>query len=149
MLLAELIGLLECAMGGPARKSCAVETNPAGVPNLALDSLGTYLGEARALRDLYEDAPIDAVWLTARLQDSAAIPWPSQPTPPPSERSHRDANDLIYPTSLLVYTFVGLDSVEVTAEYRQDWVHGNRVLLRIPRSQWIAYEDLPPIEEQG
>ena len=124
------------------------ERNPAAVFALPTDSLAVYLSEARALRQTAENAGVEAIWVTAHLHAPPPV-WPRRPVGPPLERARRNANDLPYPASLLVYTFVGLDSVEVAAEYQQDWITGSRVLLRIPRSQWIDPDDLPPIEEQG
>jgi hypothetical protein len=52
---------------------------------------------------------------------------------------------LAYPGSVLVYALVGAGEVSVRRIYRQDWVGGTRLLLRIPRSAWALAESLPPL----
>ncbi|MBK8229935.1 MAG: hypothetical protein IPK72_04955 [Candidatus Eisenbacteria bacterium] len=46
----------------------------------------------------------------------------------------------------MLATLVGLRSVSAELEYQQDWVSGERLLLRIPRSAWVSVDSLPAIE---
>jgi hypothetical protein len=72
----------------------------------------------------------------------------SDPMPPPPSRRTITANDLLYPMSVLVYTLRGLEPVDVLREYRQDWLGGERVALRIPRSQFVPLDSLQAIEQE-
>ena len=107
------------------------------------DSLAAYLNEAQDLRARIEaDAsPNTAVWILALKAPVHAV------TGKPVTREARalSAEELSYPTSLLVYAFVGKSPAQAVAHYRQDGVGGERVLLRLPRNGWIPPERLPPI----
>jgi 4-amino-4-deoxy-L-arabinose transferase-like glycosyltransferase len=72
--------------------------------------------------------------------------WPSRPAPPPSMRSQRGAASLGYPGNVLVSVLAGLSPAEVAWEYRQDWVSGDRVVMRLPRSSWVPLDSIPRLE---
>src|SRR5690606_22470140 len=57
------------------------------------------------------------------------------PRTPAPGRERADANQFSFPTSLLIYTLIGLDPAEVSAEYRRDWMGGDPVLLALPRTR--------------
>jgi hypothetical protein len=103
--------------------------------------------EARALRRSLEERGVKRVWCVAVLAATKTV-WANHPTAPPAERKTIDANAVRYPTSILVHSFVGLEPVSVAAEFRQDWVGGERVLLEIPRATWIDPDSLPSVEIQ-
>jgi hypothetical protein len=108
--------------------------NAAGVRPVSADSLDAYVSEARALRQRLEREmpPEGAVWVPTLVEGRPDAP-------------ERTAGDLAYPTSILVYTLVGNRSVPAVVRYRQDWVGGDRALLRIPRALWVAPETLGPV----
>lgn len=119
--------------------------NPAAVPVTPLDSLDTYRHEALALReDLGRHLPeTGAVWIIGTL-------LPPAPGDPPFDREGRvDANRIAYPTNLLVHAFAGLNPQSPARVYPQDWMGMVRVLLRLPREDWIEIEDLPPVQGAG
>jgi hypothetical protein len=72
--------------------------------------------------------------------------WPSRPAPPPAVRSRRGAASLGYPGNVLVSVLAGLKPAEVAWEYRQDWVSGDRLVLRLPRSSWVPLDSIPRLE---
>jgi hypothetical protein len=49
---------------------------------------------------------------------------------------------------VLVSVLAGLKPTEIAWEYRQDWVSGDRVVLRIPRSSWVPLDSIPRLETQ-
>lgn len=122
-----------------------------------LDSAITWQREAIALRKTWEQQETGAAWILA-LRDpvtgggaiSADGPtaWPSRPTPPPSARARRGAQSLAYPGNVLVSALVGLKPAEVGWEYRQDWVSGDRLLLRLPRASWVPVDSIPRLEAE-
>ena len=149
-----------------------LDENPAAVFPTPIDSLTSYASEAKSLRAEWERAGTRNVWILAVLlgpqgatessptgTDSSpngggaspsarpGFPAPGAvPMPPPGSRSRLTANDLPYPMSVLVYTLRGLEPVDVLREYRQDWVGGERVALRIPAREFVVLDSLQPIE---
>jgi hypothetical protein len=129
-----------------------------------LDSAATWQQQAIALRTEWEQHGTGTVWLLALRDPDAvepaldlarpavadvpgsAVEWPSRPAPPPSARSRRGAGTLGYPGNVLVSVLAGLRPAEVAWEYRQDWVSGDRVVLRLPRSAWVPLDSVPRLE---
>jgi len=114
--------------------------SPAATEVATLDSLGRYEQQALELRArIVQDMPEEgAVWILALAAETG-----------PDARGAALAatpNDLAYPTSLLLYYLTGLKAQPVVARYRQDWVSGDRLLLRVPREAWVPPESLPPVE---
>ncbi|MCC7143664.1 MAG: hypothetical protein IT349_16310 [Candidatus Eisenbacteria bacterium] len=108
--------------------------NPASNCATPPDSLEAYREQARRLRRKLETSlpPDGAAWVFALIA----------PSPPGlSERVRHTrtiaASEMGYPVALLVHALVGNAAVPVSFVYRQDWVAGDRVVLRIPRSSWI------------
>lgn len=134
-----------------------LDRNPAAVFPTPLDSLASYEGEAYALRAAWESAGVSHVWLlatraemTKRSAGVTAFPAAgAPPAAPPAERATVTANDLLYPTSVLLYALRGLQPVAVLREYRQDWVGGERVAIGIPRTTFVARDSLAAIETAG
>jgi 4-amino-4-deoxy-L-arabinose transferase-like glycosyltransferase len=56
------------------------------------------------------------------------------------------AEQIAYPVGLLVYSLVGRSPVPVAFVYQQDWVAGERVVLRIPQASWTSRDEIPPTE---
>jgi hypothetical protein len=111
-------------------------TNPAAVRAVPADSLEACVRDARALRERFEAAmpPEASVWILAVVDQSAA-----------PGASGLSAGDLAYPTGILVYHLIGNRPVAPVLAYRQDWVSGERVLLRFPRGTWVPVESLGPV----
>ena len=152
------------------------DRNAAGSWSAPLDSAAAWRQQAIALRLAWERRGTGAVWLLAFRDSEATDPaagsdptaatadgtggtaagttpyagtpgaWPSRPTPPPSARSRRGAAFLGYPGNVLVSVLAGLKPAEVAWEYRQDWVSGDRVVLRLPRSSWVPLDSIPKLE---
>jgi hypothetical protein len=124
----------------------AAARNPAALRPASLDSLAAYVEQAAALRRRMEETlpPQGAVWILALVEPGAAEAAAHAGT-------HRElaVEDIGYPMSALVYALVGTQSIKPVALYRQDWVSGQRVLLRIVRSVWVPPEDLPPIDVEA
>ncbi|MBD3236106.1 MAG: hypothetical protein GF330_05340 [Candidatus Eisenbacteria bacterium] len=120
--------------------------NPAAAIPLPVDSLADYLEEARRKRDWIEAhlPPGGMVWILATLETGA-------PEAPEARRTGRvRAMDLRYPTNLLVYRLAGLEPQPVARFYRQDWIAGERLLLRLPPARWMPPSQLPRIQlEEG
>jgi hypothetical protein len=110
--------------------------NPAGVRATPADSLDAYVSEARALRRRLEgEMPAGAcVWVLALTERA-----------PARAATELTAADLAYPPSLLVSLLVGSEPLAPQLRYRQDWVGGDRVLLRLARADWVAPETLGPV----
>lgn len=107
------------------------------------DSLAAYLAEAMELRRSIEAqaAPETAVWILAlQAPVRAATGEPIAPG-----QGSLSAEEVSYPTNLLLYAFIGKEAAEVVTRYRQDGMGGSRVVLRLPREQWIAPDQLPPL----
>lgn len=107
------------------------------------DSSGAYFAEANELFVRMDDAlPEDGdVWVFGVLtvltdQTVAEVRTSGSVT----------CEQIGYPTSLLVYTLVGRAPVKVSFLYHQDWVAGERVVLRIPKETWIPREDLEAVD---
>ena len=136
-----------------------LDRNPAAVYPTPLDSVASYQAQARVLRARWEAEGSPHVWILAPLApipDPAAttgrpgFPGPgAEPLPPPALRRTITANDLLYPTSVLLYTLRGLEPVTVLREYRQDWVGGERIALRIPRDQFVPLDSLQKIQTES
>jgi hypothetical protein len=143
------------------------DRNAAGSWSAPLDSAAAWRQQAIDLRVGWERRGIGTVWLLALRdpdatdpavgsdQPGAAAPhggtagaWPSRPEPPPAARSRRGAASLGYPGNVLVSVLAGLKPTEIAWEYRQDWVSGDRVVLRIPRSSWVPLDSIPRLETQ-
>lgn len=117
--------------------------NPAGVFPTPPDSLQAYLGQAQRLRNRMEAAiPNDgAVWILGLMAPLAS---------PDRQRAitgawEVSAEQVGYPTNLLVYSLVGTNAIAPLLLYRQDWIGGERVMLRIPRNTWVPVDMLPPV----
>jgi hypothetical protein len=119
--------------------------NPAAVQTAALDSLPAYLRQAFTLRSYLEPRLSErhSLWVLAVLGPRAR-PDLLRAVPPPG--TVVTSSDLAYPMSLLVYAFCGTEPVPGARFYRQDWVGGNRVAVRIPRQTWVPLKDLPPVQ---
>ena len=115
---------------------------PAGSRETPLDSLRTYERQALALRErMTASLPEDgAVWLLALLDEGAA------PLRGASDAQQVSATQLAYPGNLLLYYLTGRAPQELVARYRQDWISGDRVLVRVPRGSWVELETLAPVE---
>ena len=145
------------------------DRNAAGSWAAPLDSAATWRQQAIALRLGWEHRGIGTVWLLALRDPSATDPavgsdqpgaaapddpshgrtagaWPSRPEPPPFARSRRGAASLGYPGNVLASVLAGLKPAEIAWEYRQDWVSGERVVLRLPRSSWVPLDSIPDLE---
>jgi hypothetical protein len=111
-------------------------TNPAAVRPVSPDSLEAHVREARELRGrLDREMPPDgAVWVPAVIDPRRA-----------AAGATLTAGDLVYPTGVLVYHLVGNQPVAPVLRYRQDWVGGDRALLRLARGSWAPLESLGPV----
>jgi hypothetical protein len=136
--------------------ACA-DDNPAGVVPTPLDSASAYYRQALALRRQWEANGIRQACILAVAYRPTGTPppgtpgsgsaaWPVVPAPPPAQRRLTDANQIDYPMSLLVAALVGLKPVASFREYRQDWVAGDRVVVRINRADWVPEDSLPRLE---
>lgn len=107
--------------------------NPAAVRAVPADSLEACVREARALRARLEQAmpPDAAAWVLA-VVDPSAVPTAAGLSP----------GALAYPTGILVYYLTGNRPLDPILGYRQDWVGGERLLLRLPREAWVPVESL-------
>lgn len=119
--------------------------NPAAVQTAALDSLPVYMRQAFTLRSYLERRLPErhSLWVLALLGPQAR-PDLLRAVPPPGTMV--TSSDLAYPMNLLVYAFRGTEPVPGVRFYRQDWVGGNRVAVRIPRKKWVPLRDLPPVQ---
>ncbi len=127
----------------------ALDRNPAAVPPTPFDSIGAYQREARALRSAWDRRDVQRVWVLALRQETppgAPPDWPHEPEPPPSDRRMETASGISYPANVLVATLAGLRPIPVLCEYRQDWVRGDRLVLRIDRASWVSADSLPTME---
>lgn len=116
--------------------------NPANTFDTPLDSLRAYEAQARDLRARMErELPAEGAAYLFVLVDPAASPA-RRAGGSPAEFS---ANDLTYPTSLMLFYLVGDRPQPVVARYRQDWVGGDRAVLRVPRAAWVALDSLPQV----
>jgi 4-amino-4-deoxy-L-arabinose transferase-like glycosyltransferase len=136
------------------------EANFATGYSTPIDSAGVYQQQALSLRAAWEARGVDRVWILAWSGSSEAKPgvspdihgeemgepWPASPRAPPPGRRKIDANAVAFPMNLLVYSLVGLEPVDVVWEYRQDWVGGDRLVLRVDRDRWVDPRSLPPVE---
>ncbi|MFH1144563.1 MAG: hypothetical protein V1774_08485, partial [Candidatus Eisenbacteria bacterium] len=122
------------------------EHPPAGARPTPLDSLRTYERQAIALREKLAVAlPEDgAVWILA-LSAGRGSDGDSNSTAPRGVT----ADELAYPGSLLLFYLAGRTPQEIVARYRQDWVGGDRILVRVPRRAWVPLETLPPVQAAG
>jgi hypothetical protein len=127
----------------------AAALNPAGVLPTPIDSLSAYLDQALELRNRMDQRlPADgSVWILGLDGPGGAVPRPSPDGH--GARAQRTAQQLAYPTSVLVYSLAGAEPVSALQVYRQDWVGGLRVLLRVPRSSWLPLDSLPPLRTGG
>lgn len=117
--------------------------NPANTYQTPIDSLRAYEREARELRATLErELPQDAsVWLFALLRgDPEAVA-----ARPAGRMRSVTPDDLEYPLSLVLLALTGLEPQEVLVRYRQDWVSGDRVVVRVPRKAWIPLEQVPRV----
>ena len=109
------------------------------------DSAAAYFRAALDLRDRIEAEipPTGDVWIIGLL--------------PQTEDRLRETirlsgvasvEQVAYPVSLLIYALAGRSPVPAEFIYRQDWVSGERIVLRIPRDIWIPREDVdePQVE---
>jgi 4-amino-4-deoxy-L-arabinose transferase-like glycosyltransferase len=117
--------------------------NPAGSYPTPPESLRVYEAQAHALRARMErELPADgSTWIFVLLTDEAVHRL--GPTVGIDERV--SANDVVYPLSLPLFCLAGETPQVVIARYRQDWVSGNRAVVRVPRAAWVPLETLPPV----
>jgi 4-amino-4-deoxy-L-arabinose transferase-like glycosyltransferase len=120
--------------------------SPANLAEIELSQMESYLIEAAAKREeIGSQLPaMGTVWIIAVIDERYAGP----PEGWTRRGSLIDANQLAFPTSLLLYSFVGLNPVESILAFKQDWVNGNRVLLKVKKSDWVPIEDLPPVRAE-
>lgn len=121
----------------------AGENTASGYPT-PTDSLQVYLDQASQLIATMEQAmpPDGTVWIFGLIGPDRV----TRSRDP--EVAMVTAEQIAYPVGLLVYSLVGRSPVPVALRYRQDWVAGDRVVLRIPRTSWVARENLPLFEIQ-
>ncbi len=118
--------------------------NPAGVAPVVFEELDQYLTEAIALRKRIEaDLPEDGqVFLIATIDPRYA----GDPARWRAPGAQINANQITFPTSLMLYSFVGVNTVTAARTYRQDWIGGERVILPVPKKDWLRIKELPPIQ---
>lgn len=125
------------------------DRNPAAVAPTPVDSALVWQEQALRLRAQWEAHDVRRVWILA-LRDprlaSEDPAWPSRPAPPPPARGRIDAAQVAYPANVLLSALVGLRDVPVELEYRQDWVSGERLLLRVDRDGWVSVDSIPRVE---
>jgi hypothetical protein len=116
--------------------------NPANTFDTPLDSLRGYEDQARGLRARMErELPAGGAAYLFVLVDPASSPARRTGNAP----AEISASDLAYPTSLMLFYLVGVAPQPVVARYRQDWVGGDRAVLRVPRAAWVPLDSLPPV----
>ncbi len=130
-----------------------IDLNPAAIYPTPFDSLDAWREEALRLREAWDRSGVRDVYvLSVRTTSGApgASPgaWPVRPAAPPTPRATLTANEVIYPTSVLLYVLAGLSPLPVLREYRQDWVAGERVVIRVRREDWVDPASLRDIEVQ-
>jgi hypothetical protein len=110
--------------------------NPAAVPDIPEGMQETFLRKAADLRSHLEAAlPEDgSVWIIGILVRNAEAGEPATVT----------FREISYPTNVLVHTLVGSRSLVPERVYRQDWMAGRRVLLRLPKREWVPVVDSVP-----
>jgi hypothetical protein len=128
----------------------SLDQNPAGLVPTPLDSASTYFSQAVDLRREWERRGVADVWFLAVSDRPRAAnltdPWPVDPSPPPARRKSVGAGEVSFPMNLMLAALVGLHPVEVVWEYRQDWVSGDRYVLRVERNAWVSLDSLPKLE---
>jgi len=130
----------------------ATGVNPAAAVETPIDSLRAYEQEAYSLRERIaaELSPDGGVWILGLLTPEAAARWPLGREPiavaPAEEPPGISAADLAYPTGILLYALCGMQPQPGVLRYRQDWISGERVVVRVARQAWVAREQLSPIE---
>jgi hypothetical protein len=117
--------------------------NTASVYPAPDESLAVYLEQAKALRRRMEATlPADGTaWIFGVIEPGSVAALTSGPPPRSLE-----LEQIAYPVSLLLYTLTGRQPVTPAFLFRQDWLAGERVVLRIPRRDWISLDSLPPVE---
>jgi len=117
--------------------------NPAAVYPTPLDSLARYAAAAQRLRSQLEATldPDGVLYLLALEPGPTPIRRAAEP------RAAVTANEIAYPSNLLLYALCGLRPCEVWQRYRQDWIAGRRLVLRLPRSSWTPRDSIPPLGE--
>ena len=131
-----------------------LDENPAGLAPIPLDSAPALMEKAMELRSAWQRDGVETVWILAMRSmeggDPAALrlsgSWPDYPREPEPERSRLSAAEIAFPANLVVASLAGLAPVQVQLEYRQDWVSGLRILLRIPAQTWVSADSIPDIE---
>jgi len=121
--------------------------NPSAVVQVEYEQLDRYLAEAIDLRSQIEqDLPeTGKVWLVATVDNRHA----GDPSLWRAPGAMMTANQITFPTSLMLYSLVGVKPMMVARLYRQDWIAGDRVLIPIPKAEWLPVENLPPIQTEG
>ncbi|MEZ4647753.1 MAG: hypothetical protein R3E97_03030 [Candidatus Eisenbacteria bacterium] len=106
------------------------------------DSLESYVAQARRLRDEIEAALPESgdVWIFGLI-----APGAEGSATQVGESRVIDVGQLGYPVSVFLYQLVGTKPVPVAFMYRQDWVAGDRVVLRVPKRIWTPLSELPPV----
>lgn len=131
-----------------------LDDNPAGTAMIPIDSAPALMEQALELRGTWEREQIEAVWILAIRSEEAGDPasvrlragWPGVPQEPDPARVSIPAAEIAYPANLVVASLAGLKPVPVQYEYRQDWVSGLRIVLRIPAESWVPADSVPAIE---
>ncbi|MCK4412188.1 MAG: glycosyltransferase family 39 protein [Candidatus Eisenbacteria sp.] len=126
--------------------------NPAAAIPTPIDSLRAYEREAYRLRELIDAALPEAgsVWILGQLTSAGAASWPLRggqiAVTPSGEPRLITAGELGFPASLLLYALAGMTEQPAVIRYRQDWIGGERVAVRVPRETWIPRESLSPVQ---
>ena len=121
----------------------ATGTNAAADDPAPAESVRVYVDQAARLRQTMEDAIPEggAAWVFG------VIAPPSAPVVRAAGLSARiSAEQVGYPMCVLVYALLGREPVTPAFLYRQDWVAGERVVLRIPRRDWVAADSLRSVD---
>jgi len=109
-----------------------------------LDSLPAYVEEAADLRRRIEEAmPDDGVAYVFGFVEPVA----AEAIVKGQGIRVLTVDQIGYPVSALVYALLGTQPATPFAIYRQDYVGGQRVVLRIPRASWAPPATKPPAPE--
>ena len=119
----------------------AAENTASDYPTPA-DSISSYVSQARRLRETIEAQLPETgdVWIFGLVAPTTEDDWGRV-----REAGVIDVGQLGYPVSVFLYQLVGMRSVPVAYAYRQDWVAGDRVVLRVPKQIWTPVDEIPDV----
>lgn len=119
----------------------AAENTASDYPTPA-DSISSYVSQARRLRETIEAQLPETgdVWIFGLVAPTTEDDWARV-----REAGVIDVGQLGYPVSVFLYQLVGMRSVPVAYAYRQDWVAGDRVVLRVPKQIWTPVDEIPDV----